>query len=276
MTFLFILGLVALILGVLSYALVFYVNTARAEKVAEKVNALFEDLDSDSIVSRVTSIDGFVTLAGLVPSVDLTICDGISSFVREHAKADRRRISGHPEPDIQAGVRSLSKLVGGHYCDSVDLSGSDLRGLDLVRGTLPRANLSRALLDEANLSGTDLTGAHLIGSSLVETTLRGARLENALLSDARIQRTDLRGADLSGAQGLAGADLMTAVMSRAILTKVDLRAAKLSVETTMNGVSLTNADLRQTDLRFVKGLCKRDIDSALIDQNTKLPMEYAC
>ena len=272
MTLLFVLGLAALILGILSYALVLYVNAARAEKA----NILLRDLDNGSAIVRVTSIDELVRLAGLDKAVDAAMCDGISSFVRQHTKLGRKRIVGHLESDIQAAIRALSKMIDGDHCASVDLSGSDLRGLDLVQGKLSRTRLSETLLDEANLARADLTEAHLIGSSLVETTLRGAKLNNAILSNARIERTDLRGADLSGAKGLAGADLMTAVMSHAILTGVDLRAAKLPIETTMNGVSLIGADLRQTDLRFVKGICKHDIEAAVTDETTKFPQKYSC
>ena len=272
MTLLFVLGLAALILGILSYVLVLYVNAARAEKA----NVLLRDLDNDSAVVRVASIDGLVGLAGLDKAVDATMCDGISSFVRQHTKAGRKRISGHLESDLQAAVRALSKLIDRDHCAPVDLSGSDLRGLDLVRGKLRRTILSQALLDEANLTGTDFTEAHLIGSSLVETTLRNAKLTNAIMSDARFERTDLRGADLRGAKGLAGADLETAVMGHAILIGVDLRSAKLPIETTMSGVLLAGADLRQADLRFVKGICKQDVDAAVTDQTTRFPQKYSC
>jgi pentapeptide repeat protein len=70
--------------------------------------------------------------------------------------------------------------------------------------------------------------------------------------------------------------MMTSVMGGTILIGVDLRDAKLPIETTMNGVSLTGADLRQTDLRFLKDICKRDVQEAVTDQTIKFPEKYLC
>jgi uncharacterized protein YjbI with pentapeptide repeats len=272
MTLVFMIGLAALILGIVSYVLVLYINAARAEKA----DLLLRDLGSDSRIVRLASVNGLLGLAGISKAADIAICDGVSSFVRQHTNSKRQRVTGHLESDLEAAVRALSTLIAGDHCTSVDLSGSDLRGLDLTRGRLPGTILSQALLDEANLADADLTEAHLIGSSLIEATLRNAKLKRAILNDARFERTDLRGADLRGATGLAGADLRTAVMGHSILTGVDLRSAKLPIETTMTGVSLAGADLRQTDLRFVKGICKQDVDAAVTDDTTKLPPKYSC
>jgi uncharacterized protein YjbI with pentapeptide repeats len=82
-------------------------------------------------------------------------------------------------------------------------------------------------------------------------------------------------ANLSGAKGLAGSNLLTALLGGAILDGVDLRETKMPEET-VKGISLKNADLRQTDLRSLRGICKKDIEEAIIDETTKIPKEFKC
>jgi hypothetical protein len=271
MTFLFVLGLISLVLGISSYIIVFYLNVARAEKA----NLLLRDLGSDSAIVRLASIHGLVALAGLTKAVDTGMCDGISSFVRQRAEAGKKPTTRRLEADIQAAMGALSELVNGGHCISVDLSSSDLRGLQLAQGKLMRAKFTNSILDEAHLAGADLTEAHLIGTSLLDTDLRGAILKNTLLNEVITVQTDLRGANLSWAKGLAGSNLLTALMAGAILEGVDLRQAKLP-EGPINGISFKNADLRKTDLRFLRGICKKDIDEAIIDKSTKIPGSFQC
>jgi hypothetical protein len=271
MTFLFVLGLISLVLGVLSYIIVLYLNGARAEKA----NLLLRDLGSDSAIVRLASIHALVALMGLNKAVDTGMCDGISSFVRQRTGTGKKPSTRRLEADIQAAMGALSELVDGGHCISVDLSSSDLRGLQLAQGKLMRAKFTNSILDEANLAGADLTDAHLIGTSLVDTELRGAILKNTLLNEAIIVQTDLRSANLTGAKGLAGSNLLTALMAGAILDGVDLRQAKLP-EAPINGISLRKTDLRQTDLRFLKGICKKDIAEAIIDKSTKIPESFQC
>ena len=269
MTFLFILGIVSLILGMSSYLLISYINAARTDKA----DILLKDLGSDSQAVRLAATYGLVALAGISEAVDSGICSGIASLVRRSEEVESTPVLRPVEADTQAAVGALSTLIGGRYCKSTDLSRSNLRGVQLPQGKLMQAKLTSAVLDEANLESADLSEARLIGTSLVEATLRGATVKGATFNEARIFQTDLRGANLSGAKGLADTDLRTAKMSGAILDGVDLRRSKLP---SMQGTSLNGADLRQTDLRFSKGICQKDIRAAITDSTTKVPDHFEC
>lgn len=91
--------------------------------------------------------------------------------------------------------------------------------------------------------------------------LEGAKLPKSDWSDgvlvkARFARTDLSHANLSHAT-LRGADLRNAILHGANFL----------------GAFLDGADLRGADLTGALNLTKRQIDSAIIDETTKLPVD---
>lgn len=109
-----------------------------------------------------------------------------------------------------------------------------------------KADLHESNLRKANLIEANLRGAELYGADLQKALLDNANLQGALLNSANLTEADLRGADLRRAS------LDRARLHRANLEKADLR-----------GADLTNAT----------GLTKEQIESAIIDKNTRLP-EY--
>ncbi len=90
----------------------------------------------------------------------------------------------------------------------------------------------------------DLRGAKLKG-----VNLRGAELKGVNLQGAQLQEANLRWGQLQGAN----------------LQEADLRGADLY------GANLCGANLQGADLRDVEGLTKGQIESARIDDKTKLP-----
>ena len=89
-----------------------------------------------------------------------------------------------------------------------------------------------------------------------------------------LAKPDLRIANLSGAT-LSGADLKWADLSGANLDEADLYRADLS-GANLEGANLyrtdlTGADLTGANLREAKNLTQKQIDSAITDEDTKLP-----
>jgi uncharacterized protein YjbI with pentapeptide repeats len=117
----------------------------------------------------------------------------------------------------------------------IDLRDTDLRGVDLKGIDLNHRNLSGVYLTEANLSEANLRDVNLSGATLTDATL----------SDATITDTNLTDADLSGA---------------------DLTYAELS------NTALSGADLSGADLRDAQGLTQAQIEQAIGDQTTQLPI----
>ena len=99
-------------------------------------------------------------------------------------------------------------------------------------------------LGMADLKGADLKGADLLGAHLEWAHLQGAHLQGAHLKVAYLKGAYLQGAYLKGAY-LRWADL--------------------------EGADLEGADLQGVDLSQVLGLTKEQIESADIDDETKLP-----
>ncbi len=147
-----------------------------------------------------------------------------------------------PPADIQAILTVIgrrSRTFGKGETQRLDLRSTDLRGADLQNAHLERAKLSRAHLERA-----DLEEAHL---------------ERAKLNFARLEGADLRGAHLEGA------DLEEAHLDKAKLWGAHLERARLK------GAYLKGARLEGADLREATGLTREQIESAIIDEKTRLP-----
>ena len=183
-----------------------------------------------------------------------TIMDVLCSFVREKApipkvlpKAKKPEIIADKRPanDIQAALTVIGQLnVKGIFAD---LNNTDLDG----------ANLSGAILEEANFAGATLNKAilrfaYLEGANIRKADLSGADLYKANLTAADIEDVDLRGAVLRGTN-----------LTGAILAGVNL-----------TGADLAGTDLQQTLLMNAKGLDWNQLESAIVDEQTKLPPEF--
>lgn len=114
-------------------------------------------------------------------------------------------------------------------------------------GHAPFAELTEAELSTrlANPGALDKTTGQVRGADLQQMNLRYANAAGAFLVKA-----DLRFADLLGAN----------------LRLADLRGARL------HGANLSGADLKGTNLRHATGLTQAQIQSAIIDQHTVLPV----
>ena len=132
---------------------------------------------------------------------------------------------------------------------------SDGRNLEAASAPLSK----RAILAGADLRGADLQGADLKGANLQEAQLQGANLQGA-----HLQGADLQGANLEKAQ-LQGASLQGANLQEANFEGADLR------DTFFWQANLQGAQLQGVDLSGAIGLLPQQIESAFIDEKTRLP-----
>lgn len=187
-----------------------------------------------------------------------------------------------PRADIQAILMVLgrrTRTYGKGEAQRLDLRQTDLRRADLFKAHLEganlwRAHLERTKLEKAHLEGADIREAHLEGAVLREAQLGEAVLRRAHLDGAVLWKAHLEGADLEGAHlewavlvgaHLKGADFYEAHLKGAFLNGAHLEGADLY------GAQLERADFRGADFSGAKCLTKEQIDSAIIDEKTKLP-----
>ena len=143
-------------------------------------------------------------------------------------------------------------VASGWECGKrADLHGRDVHETDLRGALLSDADLHRADLHEASLADGELNGADLHRCDLHGADLHGADLQWA----------DLHEADLHGA------NLHDAVLDEADLHRADLHTADLT------HAALSGADLRGADLREARGLCRSQLQAAIIDDATRLPAD---
>jgi len=135
---------------------------------------------------------------------------------------------------------SRAILNGAHLADT-NLYLSSLIAVRLDSANLSGADLSRSYLWHANLSCTNLNNANLHLASLVSANLSGASLVSANLADAN----------------LLSANFDSVNFTRARLDSADITGARL------NGANLEE----------VIGLTREQIESAWIDERTRLPKE---
>jgi len=136
-----------------------------------------------------------------------------------------------------------------------NFEGKDMAGADLAATVLAGAGFRRADLSDAALAETRLDGADLRFASLSAADCRGATM-----GVAQMRHADLRLANLEGAN-LRGADLSGAKLRGARLTGADF-----------SGATLVETDLREADLSGVENLKQAQVDKAVADDTTKLPI----
>jgi uncharacterized protein YjbI with pentapeptide repeats len=153
----------------------------------------------------------------------------------------------------------------------------DATGIQLDNAFLWRADLNQTWMREASLRGATLWKATLKGANFRGADLRGTDLKGTDLRRADFRETDLRGADLKGTDlrraNLRGADLSWANLSEARLHEANLSWANLSWANLSEANLEYAQSLKDTDLRYVKGLTKEQLEAckakgAIIDEDT--------
>ncbi|MCA1672639.1 MAG: pentapeptide repeat-containing protein [Actinobacteria bacterium] len=263
-----------------------YRITARTFEVTERghltdrYSKAIEQLGSQTLDVRLGGIYALEQIATDSPRTrdQATIVEVLSAFIRVHsdpiyqykaaqdvasraqipnddqeliAAADYYMTKSQRSPvDVQAAVTVLGRLP-----PLTDVARGNLEGAWLARIDINRANLTGIRLNGANLTGArfqnaTLTRAWLIGADLTCALLHEANLAHALLQSANLTNTRLQGANLTGAQ---------------------LFMANLT-DAWLEGVDLTGTWLGEAKLAGARGLTQEQVDAAVGDQKTSLPM----
>ena len=162
--------------------------------------------------------------------------------------------------DLELGCEDLAAKRGCAQFQNAKLNDTLMMGADL-RG----ANFLLADLTEASLGHSDLEAAYFFSANLVKADLIKARLRHADLSMASLYGARLAYADLSGAN-LYALNLTQADLSFATLNGASLQAADLS------GAVLVESSLRGADLSEAKHLTQSQLDDAVGDTTTRIPV----
>lgn len=172
--------------------------------------------------------------------------------------------------------------------NKADLNGADLRNANLIRAKLNFSNFHKADFSNANFFEADLSNAILNGANLISgINITCEQIKSTVFdkdtrfpeyisidkfSSDNLNCKNLRkeeGVDLSGRSlnfaDLRHTNLRNSNLSLASLTQADLRAAHF------DNTNLSKANLKSANLDQVHNLTCGQIESAVIDKNTRLP-----
>ncbi len=151
------------------------------------------------------------------------------------------------------GILSVTYLRSGEL---VLEDNADLAGRHFIEW-----NLNELSAKGASLMGADLRGADLRGANLKQADLRKADLNGASLQGSRFPGADFRGATLNEANLQGYSSIWTNLFQAKIITDI-LKVIRFS------------QDHEGADLRGVKNLTLEQLQSAIVDENTKLPPQF--
>jgi uncharacterized protein YjbI with pentapeptide repeats len=224
------------------FILCLYVHVNESNIIAKRANALLPKLNHENItgLTKVSEVQNMKRVSR-------------PNFFQPHTLF--YSLLGERQSD-KVTNRILGKAIEGlkENLNGSTLNGTDLREANLSNGKLWEANLEKSSLHNAKLIGADLTKARLNESILIN-----ADLSNAILREASISRADLQGANLRNANLISTklnfSNLRKADFSNANFFKADLSNAILNGANLVSGINIT---------------CDQ-IESAVIDKNTRLP-----
>ncbi len=169
-------------------------------------------------------------------------------------------------PSPSRSLDRKAKDFSGRDLKKANFQGRNLAGCNFSRADLQgaiflNADLRDAMFIKANLKGADFTGAKLDRAHMERVygphasfgmaSLKSATFFGSDLRQAGFVKADLSGADLRCAD-LRCARIREADLKEADFTEANLKGADLSM-CNVSGALFTNADMRNTRLRQVKG-----------------------
>lgn len=161
------------------------------------------------------------------------VMEVLTTYVRQHATRDPERESSEAMPTPEPDIQAILTVIGQRSVHHRD------------------AEHDRPIkLNDTDLRGADLRDAYLRGADLAGTDLRHASLAGADLQRATVEDTNFRGAYL-GAVNFRNVYFMGTNLEKAVLEEADLRTADLSRAT---------------------GLAQEQLDNALGDSHTIVPL----
>jgi uncharacterized protein YjbI with pentapeptide repeats len=276
------------------------VQVAHEGQITERFTRAIEQLGSDKLAIRLGGIYALERIARDSAADYWPVMEVLTAYVRENApwKDIPQPQAGIPpnleeptEPKPDAEIQAILTVLRRRcrwYGQGED-QPLDLRKTDLAGADLPKAHLEHAYLDGANFLGANLQGAHLerahlrdadlSGADLLDADLLSADLRDACFWQANLLRADLRDAKLLSTN-LRGAHLERADLRDAKLPGTDLRGANLShahlehaffFEAHLEDAVLRGTHLEGANLLGAHGMTREQLDSAIIDGETRLP-----
>jgi len=221
-------------------------------QITDRFSKAIEHLGDETLAVRLGGIYALERIARDSERDHWTTMEVLTAYVRENSPR-AQRVNGQIESDtlapsgVKPDIQTILTVIGRR--NTAHEQGQEY--VLYLRG----AHLRKAILMGADLSGAVLFRADLSGALLFRADLSGAVLNRADLSGA-----DLGAADLSGAI-LSGADLSGADLSEADLSEADF-----------SGVNLIRADLSGADLSGALGLTKEQLQYAITNEQTILPV----
>ena len=156
--------------------------------------------------------------------------------------------------------KSINRTLG----RAIEKLKDDLNGINFGPVDLREANL-----DLAKLQFVDFTKANLSQASLKGAKLGFANLKESVLVNADLSKTDLHETDISNAN-LQGTVLNQTNFIRAKLDSANLIKVNFN-KTNLYGADLNGAILKGANLSTAVNVTCKQIKSAVIDANTRLP-----
>ena len=224
------------------FILCLYVHVNESNIIAKKANSLLPKLNYANIIelSKVSEVQNMKRISR--PSFFQPYTLFYSLLGERHSDKAINRILGKAIERLKENLKGST------------LNGTDLREANLSNGNLWEANLEKSILHNAKLIGADLTKARLNESILIN-----ADLSNAILREASLIQADLQGANLRNA------NLISTKLNFSNLRKADFSNANFFK------ADLSNVILNGANLVSVINITCDQIESAVIDKNTRLP-----
>lgn len=230
-------------------------------QITERFTRAIEQFGSDNITIRLGGIYSLERIAKDSKYDYWNIMEILTTYARDKNPVVKQGSIFVFRETVPKDLQALMTVIGRRRWFSQESPHRriDLHETDLQRLKMQNANFLYVNLEKSNLGWVHLEYARLEGANLHGANLYGAHLDGSDLNDANFLVASLRMADLTDTQ-LQGANL----------TRADLRDAKLQ------GANLTRANLRDAKLQGVnlektKGLTRKQLETADIDEDTKLP-----
>jgi hypothetical protein len=217
-------------------------QTTQQGQITERFTKAIEQLgDKERLMVRLGGIYALGGIARDPKSDQWAVMEVLTAFVREQVPATTLL------PDNTSGEKETKESL------PIRKPRFDIQAILTVIGQ-PPGTFGNGEIQRLNLNSTNLQGANLLGAQLQGANLRGAQLQGAQLGGAQLLSAQLESAQLQDAY-LIGAQLQNAYL----------------IGAQFQNAYLIGAQLQGANLTEVVSLTQDQLNTAYIDENTKLP-----
>lgn len=265
----------------------------RQNQEAERFNNALENLAEENFIRKIGAIYTMESLAHQnKKDYQLPVFKTFASYIRQNSpyplpspspvskqKKNKQSLEKTPRtspspqkgqpPEISSDIQEILTFIGN--IEKTDAEAQSLR-LDLTSSNLRKARIQK------DFKYADFRGVYAFFADFKHAELKSAKFEFlakptylncAQFTGANLQKAFFHNADLQGAH-FEDANLESTIFANADLRGAYFKGDKLK-KTVFSGAKLFGAYLKDTDLREAEGITQEQIDSANIDNTTKLP-----